>query len=72
MPDGAMHAPPMHRPCTAHAPPMHRDPHSHMHMHIRMHAHMQMRMRMQVPTVPYPFVLKPCCEDNSMGISKVE
>ena len=27
---------------------------------------------MQVPTVPYPFVLKPCCEDNSMGISKVE
>jgi len=26
----------------------------------------------QVPTVPYPFVLKPCCEDNSMGISKVE
>lgn len=26
----------------------------------------------QVPTVPYPFVLKPCCEDNSMGITKVE
>lgn len=26
----------------------------------------------QVPTVPMPFVLKPCCEDNSMGISKVE
>merc|ERR1719201_1498128 len=26
----------------------------------------------QVPTVPFPFVLKPCCEDNSMGISKVE
>jgi len=26
----------------------------------------------QVPNVPYPFVLKPCCEDNSMGISKVE
>jgi len=26
----------------------------------------------QMPTVPYPFVLKPCCEDNSMGISKVE
>lgn len=22
--------------------------------------------------MPYPFVLKPCCEDNSMGISKVE
>lgn len=26
----------------------------------------------QTPTVPMPFVLKPCCEDNSMGISKVE
>jgi len=26
----------------------------------------------QKPTVPFPFVLKPCCEDNSMGISKVE
>ena len=26
----------------------------------------------QTPTVPYPFVLKPCCEDNSMGITKVE
>lgn len=26
----------------------------------------------QTPTVGYPFVLKPCCEDNSMGISKVE
>ena len=25
----------------------------------------------QIPTVPFPFVLKPCCEDNSMGISKV-
>ena len=25
-----------------------------------------------VNTVPMPFVLKPCCEDNSMGISKVE
>lgn len=26
----------------------------------------------QTPKVPYPFVLKPCCEDNSMGISKVD
>lgn len=26
----------------------------------------------QTPTVPYPFVLKPCCEDNSMGITKVD
>merc|ERR1712039_93886 len=26
----------------------------------------------QTPKVPFPFVLKPCCEDNSMGISKVE
>jgi len=26
----------------------------------------------QVPTVPYPFVLKPCREDNSMGLAKVE
>ena len=26
----------------------------------------------QKPTVPYPFVLKPCCEDNSMGITKVD
>ena len=26
----------------------------------------------QIPTVPFPFVLKPCCEDNSMGITKVE
>lgn len=26
----------------------------------------------QKPTVPFPFVLKPCCEDNSMGITKVE
>jgi len=25
-----------------------------------------------IPSVPYPFVLKPCCEDNSMGITKVE
>lgn len=31
-----------------------------------------LRSATQVPTVPYPFVLKPCCEDNSMGISKVE
>jgi D-alanine-D-alanine ligase len=26
----------------------------------------------QTPSVPFPYVLKPCCEDNSMGISKVE
>jgi len=26
----------------------------------------------QTPTIAYPFVLKPCCEDNSMGVSKVE
>jgi D-alanine-D-alanine ligase len=26
----------------------------------------------QKPSVPFPFVLKPCCEDNSMGISKVD
>jgi len=26
----------------------------------------------QTPTVPFPFVLKPCCEDNSMGITKVD
>ena len=26
----------------------------------------------QTPSVPYPFVLKPCCEDNSMGIVKVD
>lgn len=31
-----------------------------------------LRSATQVPTVPYPFVLKPCCEDNSMGITKVE
>ena len=31
-----------------------------------------LRSATQVPTVPFPFVLKPCCEDNSMGISKVE
>jgi D-alanine-D-alanine ligase len=31
-----------------------------------------LRSPTQVPTVPFPFVLKPCCEDNSMGITKVE
>lgn len=31
-----------------------------------------LRSPSQVPTVPFPFVLKPCCEDNSMGITKVE
>merc|ERR1719440_859467 len=31
-----------------------------------------LRSPTQAPTVPFPFVLKPCCEDNSMGISKVE
>ena len=31
-----------------------------------------LRSPAQTPTVAYPFVLKPCCEDNSMGISKVE
>lgn len=31
-----------------------------------------LRSPTQMPTVPFPFVLKPCCEDNSMGITKVE
>lgn len=26
----------------------------------------------QVPTVPFPYVLKPCREDNSMGLAKAE
>lgn len=25
----------------------------------------------QIPTIPYPFVVKPCREDNSMGVSRV-
>ena len=65
----------MHRPCTA------TQHHAHTCTWIcayrctyrctcTAHAHAR-ALHMQVPTVPYPFVLKPCCEDNSMGISKV-